>query len=343
MFQIGMVGTGYWGPNMANSLERTGKGRLKWLCDARPENMAALAKRYPHAGTTTSAAEVFADPSVDAVFIATPTTSHYVLVRQALEAGKHVLVEKPITIFADEALALSRLAAEKKLILMVGHVFEYNATIRAVHDLIHSGELGEVYYMHFERTNLGPVRTDVNAMWDLATHDVSIMCDFMKAQPVEVTARGAAYLNKGVEDVVFGTFTFDGGVNAHVHASWLNPRKVRNITVVGSKKMVVWDDLDMRQPIRLFDKRVGLPPLESLTGSFLEHKTMVFDSGVTVPVVQTNEPLLAEIDHFLDCLASGATPRSDGFSGARVVHVIEAACRSMAEGSRAVPITPLGR
>jgi predicted dehydrogenase len=221
---------------------------------------------------------------------------------------------------------------------MVGHVFAYNAAIRAVDELIKSGELGEIYYMSFERTNLGPVRTDVGALWDLATHDASIMCDFMSAAPVSVTARGQCYLNPGIEDVVFATFDFEHGVAAHVHASWLNPSKVRQVTVVGSKKMVICDDLDLRYPVRLYDKRVSLPPLSEITGTFLQHKTLIIDGGATIPVIQAKEPLLSEIDDFFDCIISGRTPRADGISGWRVVRVMEAAAESIARDSIVVPV-----
>jgi predicted dehydrogenase len=338
MLRAALVGTGYWGPNLANSIERTGKAVVHWLCDENPENLGSLAPRYPHARTTIDVGEVLRDTDVDAVFVATPTATHYELGKQALEAEKHVLIEKPITTSSREAAALVQLARRRDRVLMVGHVFEYNPAIRLVDDLIKAGELGEIYYMSFERTNLGPVRTDVSALWDLATHDASIMCDFMSAAPVSVTAAGQSYLNPGIDDVVFATFVFDRGVAAHIHASWLNPNKVRQITVVGSKRMAVCDDLDLRQPVRLYDKRVSLPPLSEITGSFLQHKTLVVDSGAMIPVVQTREPLLNEVDDFFDCIVSGGKPRADGLSGWRVVSLMEAAAESIARDSVVVPV-----
>jgi predicted dehydrogenase len=176
-------------------------------------------------------------------------------------------------------------------------------------------------------------------LWDLATHDASIMCDFMSAAPVSVTAKGQCYLNPGIDDVVFATFNFDRGVAAHVHASWLNPNKVRQVTVVGSKRMAVCDDLDLRYPVRLYDKRVSLPPLSEITGTFLQHKTLVVDSGATIPVIQTKEPLLTEVEDFLDCIVSGKRPRADGVSGWRVVQSIEAAAESIARDSSLVPVS----
>ena len=338
MLQTALVGTGYWGPNLANAVERTGKAVLSWLCDANPKNLSSLARRYPHAKATTDIGEIIEDARVDAVFIATPSATHFELGKQALQAGKHVLIEKPLTTCSRDAALLVQLAQELHCVLMVGHVFEYNAAIRAVDGLIKSGELGEIYYMNFERTNLGPVRTDVGALWDLASHDASIMCDFMSAAPTSVTAKGQSYLNPGIDDVVFATFIFDHGAAAHVHASWLNPSKVRQITVVGSKKMAVCDDLDLRHPVRVYDKRVSPPPLSEITGSFLQHKTLVIDSGAIIPVVQSKEPLLAEVDDFFECILSGKKPRADGVSGWRVVRMMEAAAESIACDSVAVPV-----
>jgi predicted dehydrogenase len=338
MFQAGLIGAGYWGPNLANAIERGGKALVRWLCDTNSVNLAALARRYPHARATTVVRDLLDDPDLDAIFIATPTVTHYELGERALQAGKHVLIEKPMTTNSRDASELVRLAEQRKRILMVGHVFEYNHAIKVVDELISSGELGEIYYMNFERTNLGPVRTDVNALWDLATHDASIMCDFMKCPPISVTAKAQCYLNSGIEDVVFATFIFDGGVAAHVHASWLNPNKVRQVTVVGSKKMVVCDDLDLRQPVRIYEKRVRLPPPSAVTGTYFQHKTLIVDGGTSIPVVQSSEPLVTEIDHFFDCIAYNRRPRSDGVIGLRVVRMMEAAAESIAQNSAIVPL-----
>jgi predicted dehydrogenase len=338
MLRAALVGTGYWGPNLANSIERTGKGVVDWLCDANPDHLGALARRYPYANTATEFDNVLQDAGVDAVLIATPTATHYQLGKRALEAGKHVLIEKPLTTNSREAAQLVKLAEERGRVLMVGHVFAYNSAIRIVDDLIKSGELGEIYYMSFERTNLGPVRTDVSALWDLASHDASIMCDFMSAAPLSVTAKGQSYLNPGVADVVFATYLFDRGVAAHVHASWLNPNKVRQVTVVGSKKMAVCDDLDLRQPVRLYDQRISPPPLSDITGTFLQHKTLVVDGGAIIPVVQTKEPLLSEVDDFFQSILTGKTPRADGRSGWRVVSLMEAAELSITRGSAVMPV-----
>ena len=338
MLKAALAGAGYWGPNIANAIERTGKAGLSWLCDTNPANLSALSRRYPQAKTATDISEIMRDHTVDAVIIATPTHTHFELAKLALDEGKHVLVEKPLTTRSTEAESLVRLARSAGRVLMTGHVFEYNAAVRTIKDLITAGELGEIYYMSFERTNLGPVRTDVSALWDLAAHDASIMCDFMSAAPVSVTASGRSYLNPGIEDVVFATFVFEQGAAAHIHASWLNPSKVRQITVVGSRKMAVFDDLDLRSPLRVYDKRVGHPPPSEITGSFLQHKTLVIDSGASIPVVQTKEPLLTELDDFFGSIISGEKPRADGISGWRVVRAMEAAAQSMARNSVVVPV-----
>ena len=221
MLQIGLIGTGYWGPNLVKSFELTGKAEVRWLCDLDSRRLDKISQKYPHAYATSEISKVLGDKKLDAVAISTPAGAHYEITRQALEANKHVLVEKPITLNAKEALQLIRIAEKREKILMVGHVFEYNFTIRALKNLMDSGELGEIHYLNFERTNLGPVRTDVNALWDLASHDISIMCYLLDGAPKDVTARGQAFLNADVEDAVFATFTFSNDIIANVNASCL--------------------------------------------------------------------------------------------------------------------------
>jgi len=340
MERIGLIGAGYWGANIAASFEATGNAEIAWVCDLDEARAKRLTVRRPRARATRSLDDIFADAAVGAVAISTPTTTHHAVAKRALLAGKHVFVEKPITASVAEAADLVQIAAHTRRTLLVGHVFEYNSTLAAVKDIIARGELGEVHYFNFERTNLGPVRTDVNALWDLASHDVSIMCDLADAAPMDVTASGQSFLNPGIEDVVFATFSFANGAKAHVHASWLNPRKVRQITVVGSRKMLVWDDLDLQAPIRVYDKRVDTAQPDVTSGDFLEHKTRLVDGGVFIPNVPMNRPLQAECEHFLDCIRTGKRPKSDGESGLRVVRALEAAMRSLKSGSATVAIEP---
>ena len=326
--RVGLAGLGHWGPNLAYSIVAAG-GEICWLCDQDAERLGKFAARYQDAHTSTNFESILIDPSVDAVMIATPTSTHYSLAQAALNAGKHVLVEKPLALTSAHARELAELAEAKQCVLLVGHVYQYNAIIRALKSLIYQGELGDLLYMIFTRTNLGPVRTDVNALWDLTTHDISIMTYLLNASPERVTASGHCYLNSNVEDVVSAVFEFASGVTAHVHASWLNPRKIRSITVVGEKKMVEVDDLNLREPIRIFDKHVEVPPADSLAGSFLEFKTLVVDGGATTPRVAINRPLETECIHFLECIRTGGRPISDGKNGLEVVRILEAATRSL--------------
>ena len=337
MIRVGLVGVGHWGPNVVRSFDLDERAEVKWICDL---NEAALEKIGPRhsARTTTSFDDLLTDDEVNAVAVSTPVPTHFVLAKAALEAGKHVLIEKPLTATSEEGRELVRLADELKLVLMVGHVFEYNATIRMLKDLIESGELGTIQYMSFSRTNLGPVRTDVNAFWDLASHDVSIMSYFLGEAPRDVTARGQAWLNESVEDAVFATFSFESGALAHVDVSWLNPRKVRQITIVGDKKMAVWDDLALQHPIQIFDRHVELP---EISDTYLDHKTAVVDGGVFIPSVRLNQPLAAECSHFIDCIANGEQPQTDGRNGLQVVLALEAATASMRNASVVTRIDPV--
>ncbi|MEM7204291.1 MAG: Gfo/Idh/MocA family oxidoreductase [Planctomycetota bacterium] len=340
MLRVGLIGLGHWGPNIARSMEQTGRATVRWVCDLDEARLETATSRLPSARATSSIEEVLGDADVDAVAVSTPVNTHFDLVRKALEADKHVMVEKPMTRTGDQARQLVELAAQRERVLMVGHVFEYNASIRALKRLVDSGELGEIHYLSFVRTNLGPVRTDVNALWDLASHDISIMSYVLEQAPTDVTARGQAFLNSNVEDAVFATFSFPTGMLAHVNVSWLNPRKVRQITVVGDKKMAVWDDLSMQRPIQIYDRHIegGQTEHGRLTDTFLEYKTTVVDGGVYIPSIRLNQPLLAECEHFLDCVENDKTPQSDGMSGLRVVLALEAATESMARGSAVQPI-----
>lgn len=338
MLSIALVGVGQWGPNIARSFELTGRAAIRWVCDLDVEKGQRVAERLPGARATRDLADVLNDDEVQAVAISTPVNSHFELTRRALQARKHVLVEKPITPTSREARELIRLAADNRCTLMVGHVFEYNASIQALKQLLTSGELGTIHYLSFVRTNLGPVRTDVNALWDLASHDISIMSFFFGHGPVDVTARGQAYLNANIEDAVFATFTLPGNILAHVNVSWLNPHKVRRITVVGSRKMAVWDDLDLQRPIQIFDRHVELP---EFADTYFEFKTTVVDGGIYIPSVKLNQPLQSECAHFIECIEEGRVPQSDGENGLRVILALEAATRSMHNGSALTRVEPV--
>ncbi len=337
MHQIGLIGVGYWGPNIAKSFELTNRAKVRWLCDLRKEALDNVASKYPHAKTTMDMQDVLSDPEVDAVAISTPVNTHFSITKASLLAQKHTLVEKPISATSQEAKQLSQLAEEQNRILMVGHVFEDNASIQALKKIMAAGELGKIHYLHCERTNLGPVRTDVNAFWDLGTHDISIMNYLLDSRPQSVTAHGECYLNKGLEDVVFATFSFENGPIAHIYTSWLHPRKVRKITVVGSEKMAIWDDLDLQAPVRVYKKTV-FPSLEKVPDTFIGHKTTVVDGGMIIPPIEANMPLQAECEHFLDCITNNSKPATGGNSGWQVVKALEATSVSMQNNSVSTPI-----
>lgn len=344
MTRVGIIGLGYWGPNLAKSMHLA-EGQVAWLCDLNSARLEPLKTLYPDARTTGSPDDILKDGSVDAVVISTPVSSHYDLCRKALQAGKHVLVEKPICDSSLKTAELIRLAHHLNKQLMVGHVFEYNAAVEALSRHIKSDGLGQLYYLDFERTNLGPVRTDVNALWDLATHDISMMCLFMDSAPVRVSACGGIFLNENAHDVAFATFFFESGSIAHLHASWINPRKVRRVTLVGSRKMAVFDDMNLTQPVEIYDKHVETLPSASARpiDDYHAYKTACVSGPMSLLPVVSNSPLTAECAHFIECIRENRRPRSDGYNGYRVICCLEAAMESMRLNGKSVDITILSR
>jgi len=289
--------------------------------------------------TVAGAGELLDGGSVDAVVIATPARTHAPLVRQALAAGRHVLVEKPLALSTADAVACAEQAAAAGLVLMVGHTFEYNPAVARMRALLREGDLGDLYYLHAQRVNLGRIQRDINALWSIAPHDVSIANFLVGSPPLWAAARGARYLHTDVEDVVFATFGYEGGVLAHVHASWLDPSKLRRTTVVGSRRMVVYDELDSEAKLRVYDK--GAEPVQQ--GGFGEYQFRVRSGDLHVPRVDLTEPLAIELDHFLECVRAGARPRTDAWNGVRVVAALEAAQQSLDKGGIPVDVPPHAR
>jgi len=329
--RVGVIGYGYWGPNLVRNFNRLAD--LKVCCDLDEGNRAKIASLYPDVAVVRDFDEMLG-MDVDAVVIATSAPSHYELAKKALGAGKHVFVEKPITLSTETAQELVALADEKKLTLMVGHLLEYHAAVNEVKRYIESGELGQVRYVYSQRLNLGKVRQDENALWSLAPHDISIILYLLGEEPDEVTCRGESYLTEGVQDVVFCTLHFGSGKLANVHVSWLDPHKMRKLTVVGTKKMLVFDDMESTDKIWIYDKGVG--DGEGYL-SYGEDVRLRF-GDITIPFVQMVEPLATECRHFLDCVESGETPRSDGRDGLRVLRVVEAAQSSLEQRGAPVAI-----
>lgn len=324
---VGLVGLGYWGPNLLRSLGRIPRVNLKYACDLDPGNWEKLSKLYPAVRFTESFEDLLTDNELDAVVIAAPVPAHAPLAKQVLQAGKDVFVEKPLALSSAEAEELVRLAEERKRVLMVGHLLEYHPGVTRLKEYVDSGELGDVFYVYTNRLNLGIVRQDENALWSLGPHDLSVSMLLLGEEPVEAQATGHSYLRGGVEDVVFGTLGFGSGKVAHLHMSWLDPHKERKITVVGSDKMAVFDDMSRDEKLRIYDKGVEKPEFES----YGEYINLRF-GDVLIPRIPNDEPLKLECEHFIECVVERKAPLSDGRSGLRVVRALEALQKSLESG-----------
>jgi predicted dehydrogenase len=330
--RIGLIGYGYWGPNLARNFHSLPNAHLVAIADADAARLAEPARLY-NARTYADPAELLRDPTLDAVAISTPARTHSELARAALEHGKHVLVEKPLAMSSEEARALIALAQKQKRALMVGHTFEYNPAVWKIRELVQSHELGDVYYIYSNRVNLGRVQRDINALWSIAPHDISILLYVLGAMPHDVSARGARYLSDDVEDVVFVTLTFPNKILAHIHASWLDPSKVRQMTVVGSRKMVVYDDVAPEARLRIYDKGVYRHGAD-----FGEYQLKVHSGDISIPRIDLSEPLRNECAHFVECVRENKPPRTDGANGLRVVRVLEAGQESLTRNGATVAI-----
>lgn len=329
--RVGVVGLGYWGPNIARNLNALEGCNLAWCCDADEASRAKYSAMYPDATFTADFDEMLADDELEAVAITTPVPTHGDLALRALEAGKHCFVEKPLAQDAASAERLVQAADERDLVLMVGHLLCYHPGVRRLGDLISEGELGEVYYLYSQRLNLGKLRADENALWSLGAHDISVLLELAGATPTEVTARGESYVRNGVEDVVFGYVRFDSGLAAHMHLSWLDPHKERKLTVVGSERMATLDDMALERKLTVYDK--GFDPAADTYGEYITRS-----GSVVSPALPNDEPLRLEVSHFLDCLASGERPRTDGRAGLQVVQVLEALQASLDSGGAPQPV-----
>ena len=339
MIGVAVVGAGRWGPNLIANFERSERSRVLHVIDRDEARLRAVAARFPSVRVHADPGPALADPAVDAFVIATPTQSHAELARTALEHGRHVLVEKPLTDSVATSEALCALAERSGRVLMVGHVFLYNAAARRVRDYVVAGDLGRIYYISMVRTNLGPIRVDVDAAWDLAAHDIALASYWLGAEPLCVSAAGGAFINPGIADVVFATLRYPGDVLVNLHASWLNPRKARDITVVGDRKMLTFDDVNAVEPLRLYDKQVAEERVRpEFVDSIESFRTSVREGDVTVPRIPAGEPLRNECEHFLDCVIDGKLPLSGGVQGLAVVRALDALSRSLREGGREVRV-----
>lgn len=325
MTNVAIVGYGYWGPNLLrNYLEVPGVS-VAWVCDRRPEALEKVRRRYPAQAVSGSYDEVLADPAVDAVVIATPISTHFDLAAAALRAGKHVFVEKPMTSSTADAEELVRLAGETGLTLMVGHTFVFSPPVRKLGELIHDGSLGDIHFITSSRVNLGLHQKDVSVVWDLATHDLSILYYWLgeSASSVYVTGRGC--IVPEIPDVAFVNLRFPSGVVANVDIAWLSPVKLRRTVVVGSRRMALYDDTESVEKVKIFDHGVDYKEPESFGEFHLSYRT----GDIVAPRLDTVEPLFAEASHFIECVTTGRRPITDGLAGLQVVASLEAAERSL--------------
>ena len=320
--RVGVVGLGYWGPNLARNFAAIEGCELAWLCDAAPEACEKLASSFPGARTTGDLEDLLNDPELDAVALATPVPTHAALASRVAQAGKHCFVEKPLATTAADAEAAVAAAEEAGKTLMVGHLLEYHPAVDRLKELLDGGELGGLYYIYGNRLNLGKLRADENALWSLGAHDVSVALHLIGEEPEECIAHGASYVRESVQDVVFCYLRFPSGVVAHLHLSWPDPHKERRITVVGSGRMATFDDMLIEGKLTIYDK--GFDEDTRSWGEYIARSGDTFS-----PRIPNVEPLRIECEHFIECIRNNATPRSDGHSGLRVVRVLEALQRSL--------------
>ncbi|MFA5089689.1 MAG: Gfo/Idh/MocA family oxidoreductase [Candidatus Omnitrophota bacterium] len=336
--RLGIIGCGYWGPNFVRNFKQINGVSVKYACDLSPGRLSHIKKLYPDIITTNDYLCVLRDKDIAGVIVATPASRHYRLAKESLLYRKNILVEKPIAMNIDEARELIKLAADKKRVLMVGHTFEFNPSVIKLRELIKSGSLGRVYYIYSRRTNLGPLRKDANAVWDLAPHDISIVNFILDKNPLSVSAQGAKYLPHNLEDVAFISLNYPNDILVHIHVSWLDPKKTREIVVVGSKKMAVFDDLNSQAPISVYDKSVMKKRFKQDYDSFEEFQMIIKNGKVQTPQVRKEEPLNVECRHFIECIRKNKAPLTGGMDGLEVLKVLVGIHHSLSDNGKNYPI-----
>ena len=333
MVRVGVIGYGYWGPNLVRNFVEAPNTKVTAVADMRNDRLATVQRRYPGVQITNDYRELLTSPDVDAVAISTPVSTHFPLALEALQAGKHVLVEKPITTTSEQAMRLIDEAERRKLVLMVDHTFVYTGAVRKIRELIERGSLGDILYYDSTRINLGLFQYDVDVIWDLAVHDLSIMEYLLPQSPVAMSATGLGHVKGAAENVAYVTAFYDSPLIAHLNVNWLSPVKIRRTLIGGSKQMIVYDDIENSEKVRVYDKGITVK-----NGPESLYKLLVsYRSGdMYAPQIDITEALRVEAQHFGDCIEKGTTPITDGHSGLRVVTALEAATRSMKERGKAV-------
>lgn len=331
MVGIAVVGAGAWGKNHIRVFSEIPNVHLKYICDSDPSRLTQLQRLHPQPKMVKEISPILEDPEIKGIVIASSAVSHYPLAKESLLAGKDVLVEKPMAMRSEEAKEMVEIAEKRGRILMVGHLLVYHPVVDRLREMVRSGEMGKIYYIYTQRVNLGVIRQDENALWSFAPHDLSVILFLIDEEPVAVTAHGESYIQKGIEDVVFVSLRFYDGKMANIHLSWLDPHKLRKVTIVGSEKMVVFDDMESSEKLKIYDK--GVKNLSYDT--YGEYLSLRF-GDITIPNIKMVEPLRAEADHFINCLESRKAPKTGGRDGLRVINILMAAQQSLKE--KGVPV-----
>lgn len=339
MLSVAVIGCGYWGPNLVRNFNWLSECEVAKVCDADKNRLAHMKKLYPHLETTTDPEEIFLDENIDAVAIATPVSCHYALAKKSLQAGKHTFIEKPMASSVAECRELVDLSLELNLTLMVGHTFIYSPPVKKIKELVDSGDLGNIQYVSSRRLNLGLFQKDINVAWDLAPHDISIVLHVLNDTPVSVNCQGKSHVAKNVEDICNMTINFSNGGFCTIQSSWLDPNKIREMTFVGEKRMLVYNDLEPIEKIKIYDKRVEKPPHYD---SFAEFHYAYHYGDMYSPYLKQFEPLKEECQHFIDCIKTECESMSCGLEGLKVVQILTAASESLKQNGSAVSIGDLG-
>lgn len=332
---IAVIGCGYWGPNLIRNFNTIANSRMKVCCDINTNRLKRMKQLYHEIEITSDYKQILASNEIDAVAIATPVRTHAEIAANCLKANKHILVEKPVTSSVKECEELISLSTKRNKIFMVGHTFEYTASVNKIRDIIESEELGDILYITSNRLNLGLFQDDINVVWDLAPHDISILLYLLKKMPISVNAQGKAHYKKGIEDVAWVSLNFNNNLIAFLHHSWLDPYKIRKMTVVGSKKMLIYDDVEPNEKIKIFDKGIQVPPYYDTFAEF--HFTYRY-GDIYSPRIEEYEPLAKECQHFIHCIQKNQQPISNGYDGLKVISILEAATESLKNSGKSVLI-----
>ena len=333
IIRVGVVGCGYWGPNLIRNLRQASDCQLKIICDTSEQRLKHMRKLHQDVATTNQFNDLLQDPELDAIVVATPVRFHYEMAKAALLAGKHVFVEKPLARTVAEGEELVALAQQNGLVLMVGHTFLFSPAVRRMKEIVDSGDIGEIQYISARRLNLGLFQKDINVAWDLAPHDISIILHLLDEQPQAVSCQGSSHVNRSIEDVTMMYLTFKKNRCAFIQNSWLDPKKVRQMTVVGSRRMIVYDDTEPLEKLKIYDARVEVP---AHYDTFAEFTYSYHYGDAYVPYIKQDEPLKLECQHFLDCIRGEATPITGGTAGLEVVRILEASSQSLKLQGQAV-------